>query len=40
LKIAARAVETKSRIRLAFAATRPEADPIRGSSGALLPFRP
>ena len=35
-----RAVETKSRIRLAFAATRPEADPIRGSSGALLPFRP
>ena len=40
LKIAARVVETTSRIRLAFAAACPEADLIRCSPGALLPLGP
>jgi hypothetical protein len=40
LKIAARVVETTSRIRLAFAAACPEADLIRGLPGALLPLGP
>jgi hypothetical protein len=40
LKIAVRVVETASRIRLAFAAACPEADPIRCLPGALLPLGP
>ena len=40
LKIAARVVETASRIRLAFAAACPEADLFRGLSGALIPLGP
>ncbi|MET4325714.1 hypothetical protein ABIB80_001537 [Bradyrhizobium sp. i1.15.2] len=40
LKIAARVVETTSRIRLAFAAACPEADLIRCLPGALLPLGP
>ena len=40
LKIAARVVETTSRIRLAFAAACPEADLIRCLLGALLPLGP
>jgi len=40
LKIAARVVETATRIRLAFAAACPEADLIHGLSGALLPLGP
>jgi hypothetical protein len=40
LKIAARVVETTSRIRLAFAATCPEADLFRSLPGALLPLGP
>jgi hypothetical protein len=40
LKIAARVVETTSRIRLAFAAACPEADLISGLPGALLPLGP
>jgi hypothetical protein len=40
LKIAARVVETTSRVRLAFAAACPEADLIRGLPGALLPLGP
>ena len=40
LKIAARIVETTSRIRLAFAAACPEADLIRSLPGALLPLGP
>ena len=40
LKIAARVVETASRIRLAFAKACPEADLIRSFSGALLPLGP
>ena len=40
LKIAARVIETKSRIRLAFAAACPEADLFRGLPGALLPLGP
>ncbi|UPT87157.1 IS1380 family transposase [Bradyrhizobium barranii subsp. apii] len=40
LKLAARVVETTSRIRLAFAAACPEADLIRGLPGALLPLGP
>ena len=40
LKIAARVVETASRIRLAFAAACPEADLIRSLPGALLPLGP
>jgi hypothetical protein len=38
LKIAARVVETTSRIRLAFAAACPEADLFRSLPGALLPL--
>jgi len=40
LKVAARVVETTSRIRLAFAAACPEADLIRCLPGALLPLGP
>jgi hypothetical protein len=40
LKIAARVVETATRILLAFAAACPEADLIRGPPGALLPLGP
>src|SRR5271154_68201 len=40
LKIAARVVETASRVRLAFAAACPEADLIRCLPGALLPHGP
>jgi hypothetical protein len=40
LKIAARVVETASRIRLAFAAACPEADLFRCLPGALLPLGP
>jgi hypothetical protein len=40
LKIAARVVETTSRIRLAFAAPCPEADLFRNLPGALLPLGP
>jgi Transposase DDE domain group 1 len=40
LKIAARVVETTSRIRLAFAAACPEADLFRSLLGALLPLGP
>src|SRR6476659_3454470 len=40
LKIAARVVETTSRIRLAFAAACPESDLIRCLPGALLPLGP
>ena len=40
LKIAARVVETASRIRLAFAAACPEADLFRSLPGALLPLGP
>ncbi len=40
LKIAARVVETASRVRLAFAAACPEADLFRGLSVALLPLGP
>ncbi|WP_461326376.1 IS1380 family transposase [Bradyrhizobium diazoefficiens] len=40
LKLAARVVETSSRIRLAFAAACPEADLIRCLPGALLPLGP
>src|SRR6266516_2241953 len=40
LKIAARVVETKSRVRLAFAAACPEADLFRGLAKALLPRGP
>jgi hypothetical protein len=40
LKIAARVVETASRVRLAFAAACPEADLIRGLPRALLPLGP
>src|SRR6478672_11414232 len=40
LKIAARVVETTSRIRLAFAAACPEADLFRSLPGALLPLGP
>src|SRR6202022_4553463 len=40
LKIAARVAETKSRVRLAFAAACPEADLFRGLPGALLPLGP
>jgi hypothetical protein len=38
LKIAARVVETTSRIRLAFTAARPEADLFRSLPGALRPL--
>ena len=40
LKIAARVIETASRIRLAFAAACPEADLFRSLPGALLPLGP
>ena len=40
LKIAARVVETKSRVRLAFAAACPEADLFRGLAKTLLPRGP
>jgi hypothetical protein len=40
LKIAARVVETTSRIRVAFAAACPKADLIRCLPGALLPLGP
>jgi hypothetical protein len=40
LKIAARVVETTSRVRLAFAAACPEAEPFRRLPGALLPLGP
>ena len=37
IKIAARVIETASRVRLAFAAACPEADLFRGLPGALAP---
>ena len=40
LKIAARVVETATRVRLAFAACCPEADLFRGLPGALAPLGP
>jgi hypothetical protein len=40
LKIAARVVETTSRVRLAFAAASPEAELFRSLPGALLPLGP
>jgi len=40
LKIAARVIETASRVRLAFAAACPEADLFRSLPGALLPCGP
>jgi len=40
LKIAARVVETASRVRLAFAACCPEADLFRGLPAALMPCGP
>jgi hypothetical protein len=40
LKIAARVVETASRVRLAFAAVCPEANLFRSLPGALIPLGP
>ena len=40
IKIAARVVETASRVRLAFAACCPEADLFRGLPAALMPCGP
>ena len=40
IKIAARVIETASRVRLAFAASCPEADLFRGLPGALAPLGP
>jgi hypothetical protein len=40
IKIAARVIETASRVRLAFAAACPEADLFRGLPGALVPLGP
>jgi DDE family transposase len=40
LKIAARVVETATRVRLAFAAACPEADLFRGLANALMPRGP
>ncbi len=40
IKVAARVVETASRVRLAFAACCPEADLFRGLPGALAPLGP
>ena len=40
IKIAARFIETASRVRLAFAACCPEADLFRGLPGALAPLGP
>jgi len=37
IKIAARVIETASRVRLAFAAACPEADLFRGLPAALAP---
>ena len=40
MKLAARVVETTRRIRLAFAAERPEDRLLPGLPGALLPLSP
>ena len=40
IKIAARVIETTSRVRLAFAASCPEADLFRSLPGALIPLGP
>jgi hypothetical protein len=40
IKIAARVIETASRVRLTFAAGRPEADLFRSLSAALMPRGP
>jgi hypothetical protein len=40
IKIAARVIETASRIRLAFAASCPDADLFRSLPGALIPLGP
>ena len=40
IKIAARVIETASRVRLAFAAACPEADLFRGLPRALTPLGP
>jgi len=40
IKIAARVIETASRVRLAFAASCPEADLFRSLPGALIPLGP
>jgi Transposase DDE domain group 1 len=40
IKIAARVIETASRVRLAFAALCPEADLFRSLPGALIPLGP
>ncbi len=40
LKIAARVIETASRVRLAFAASCPEADLFRSMPAALMPAGP
>jgi hypothetical protein len=40
IKIAARLIETTSRVRIAFAACCPEADLFRGLSGGLAPPGP
>ena len=40
IKVAARVIETASRVRLAFAAGCPEADLFRGLPGALAPLGP
>ncbi len=40
LKVAARVIETASRVRLAFAAASPEADLFRSLPGALIPCGP
>jgi hypothetical protein len=40
IKIAARVIETASRLRLAFAACHPEADLFASLPGALLPLGP
>jgi len=40
IKIAARVIETASRVRIAFAACCPEADLFRGLPGALMPCGP
>ena len=40
IKIAARVIETTTRVRLAFAADCPEVDLFCGLSGALIPLGP
>ena len=40
LKIAARVIETASRVRLAFAANCPDGDLFRGLANALMPRGP